>query len=98
MALTLKALFDKCREKWGLNSQILMLAEECSELSVASLHVLRNKHISTISESKKTLLAFAEEIADVEFMLAEMKYYFKNVLLIAKFRKEKERRLEAQLK
>ena len=83
----MKELFDKCREKWGLRAQILMLAEECSELSVATLHLLRNK------KQENALEHFAEEIADVELMLDEMKYYFHNVPLIAKYRKLKEKRL-----
>lgn len=89
--LTLKELFDRCREQWGLNAQILMLAEECSELSVATLHLFRN------AKQEDALDHFAEEIADVELMLAEMKYYFKNVSLIAKWRKFKEKRLEKKL-
>ena len=44
-------------------------------------------------KQEDALEKFAEEIADVELMLDEMKYYFKNVPLIAKYRKLKEKRL-----
>lgn len=87
--MKLKDIFDKCRELWGLDSQVLMLAEELNELGVASLHLLRNA-----KPRKESLEKFAEEIADVEFMLDEMKYYFSNVELIAFYRKKKQERLE----
>jgi len=89
MSLTLKEMFDKSRVAWGLESQILMLVEELNELSVASLHLLRN-----LKDKEQSFKNFAEEIADVEFMLDEMKYYFSNVSLIAYYRKKKEERLE----
>lgn len=84
-------LFDKCLAKWGLNSQILMLAEEAGELSVATLHLLRDK------KRKEALNNFAEEIADVELMLQEIKYYLNISDLIKKYRKQKIERLEALL-
>lgn len=90
--ITLKEMFDKSREFWGLSSQILMLVEELNELGVASLHLLRN-----LKSKEESLEHFAEEIADVEFLLDEMKYYFQNVSLIAKYRKLKEKRLEGLL-
>jgi NTP pyrophosphatase (non-canonical NTP hydrolase) len=64
-------LFLKSKDLWGMQSQILMLAEEASELCVATLHLDRaNKDKAEAWEN------FAEEIADVEFMIAEMKEYF----------------------
>jgi hypothetical protein len=41
MSVHEKELFFKSMEKWGYASQILMLAEECGELSVVCLHSLR---------------------------------------------------------
>jgi hypothetical protein len=64
-------LYQKAKERWGLSSQISMLAEESSELSVASLHLLRK-----IKDKAESWEKFAEEIADVEFMIDEMKAYF----------------------
>lgn len=90
--MNLKEMFDKSRELWGLSSQILMLVEELNELSVASLHLLRN-----LKPKEESLEHFAEEIADVEFLLDEMKYYFQNVPLIVKYRKLKEQKLKGLL-
>lgn len=93
MVLTLRQMFDLSRERWGLASQILMLVEELNELSVASLHLLRaNK------PHQEALERFAEEIADVEFMLSEMKYYYQNLRWGKQYRKEKEKRLTELLK
>ena len=97
MSKTLKQLFDESLKKWGMPSQILMMAEESSELSVAALHLLR-----TIKDKEESLLEFADEMADVQFMLDEMVYYFKEQQVKGKsffdwlvhFRKEKEKRLD----
>lgn len=86
-------LFLKAKEKWGLNSQILMLAEEASELSAASLHLLRK-----LKDKAEAWEQFSEEVADVELMIAEMKEYFP--LLQAKvnlYRGIKEARLKRLL-
>jgi len=103
--MNLKEMFDKSREKWGLTSQLLMLAEESSELSVASLHMVRNIKNDTEEKRLKTLVDFANEITDVQFMIDEMIYYFKNETvgdvsffnLIIATRKHKEKCLEKYL-
>lgn len=64
-------LFEKSRVKWGLRAQILKTAEEAGELSVAFLH-LENQERNL----RKSWEEVAEEIADLEFMLAEMRFYF----------------------
>lgn len=64
-------LFDHCKDQWGLDSQILMLAEECGELSVATLHLLRD-----LKPKKESMEKFIEEIADVQLMIDEMVHYF----------------------
>jgi len=87
--MRLKELFDESKEKWGIPSQLLMLVEELNELSVATLHLMRKGR-----DQETTLKMFAEEIADVEFMLEEIKYYFKNKGLISYYRNKKERRLD----
>lgn len=89
---SLKELFDKSRLLWGLESQMLMLVEELNELGVAALHLLRTNRPKIECENH-----FAEEIADVEFMLAEMKHYFKNTEDIAYYREKKEKRLRQML-
>ena len=92
--MTQKELFDKSIEKWGLTSQLAMVAEESCELAVASMHLIRQLKKPTYL---KALESFAEEIADVELLLAEMKYYLWLTPAIAKFRKLKEKRLEEKL-
>jgi len=65
-------LYAKALMKWGDREQILMLAEECCELGAAALHLRR-----FINDDAK-LSALAEEIADVEIMVAQIKYALKN--------------------
>jgi NTP pyrophosphatase (non-canonical NTP hydrolase) len=65
-------LIKQSIERWGIPAQILMLAEESAELSVASLHMTRESR----KDDPKTFEEFAEEIADVEFMITEMKIVF----------------------
>ena len=86
-------MFELSLKKWGLQSQILMLVEELNELAVASLHLLRR-----LKDKEKALEQFAEEIADVEFMIEEMKYYFKNEQKVKLYRTYKEERLKQILK
>ncbi len=95
--LTLIEMYDKSKEKWGQEFQLLMLVEELNELAVATLHLNRRIKNKTDREKRKNLEKFAEEIADVEFMLDEMKYYYDNLWLVAEFRKRKEIRLEQLL-
>jgi NTP pyrophosphatase (non-canonical NTP hydrolase) len=83
-----KEIFDKCKLKWGLDSQILMLAEECSELSVACLHLLRNLKQEGAREH------LAEEIADVEIMIEEVTYYLQLNTLVQMKQGEKLKRLQ----
>jgi len=89
--MKLTEIFDKSKKYWGIESQILMLAEECSELTVASLHLLRHSKIYLPLEH------FAEEIADVELLIEEMKYYFNLHDTVKKYRKIKEKRVEKKL-
>jgi len=87
-------LFEKAKEKWGLRSQFIQLAEESGELGVATLHLERS-----IKDKVKSWESFAEEIADVEFMLAEMRYYFPWLdEKVAEFRRDKRVYLEGLLK
>ena len=61
-----QSLYKKAREKWGVESQLLMCAEECSELTHAVLKYLRTGDDGN----------FIEEIADVELMLGQVHYQF----------------------
>ena len=80
-----------------MHFQLLMLVEELNELAVATLHLMRKIKNETIADQAKTYDKFIEEIADVEFMLAEMKYYYGDDHLIAWHRKQKETRLRGLL-
>ena len=90
--MSLEEKFTKSLEKWGLASQILMLAEESSELAVACLHYLRNK------KREKGFLELVEEIADVELMIEEIKFYLKIDRMVQNYRDGKLNRLEQYLR
>lgn len=70
-------LCSKAELKWGLKNQILMLSEESNELSLAALKVARHLKMNNprIIDTSY-ILALAEEIADVEIMISEFKFYF----------------------
>jgi len=59
------AIFDAALTKWGFDSQVLVLAEESSELSAACSRFINHKTDSS---------ALAEEAADVEIMIAQLRY------------------------
>lgn len=97
MSKTLKQLFDESRDRWGLTSQLAMFVEEANEASIEALHLIRGREESEIK--------FAKELADLQFMIDEMVYYFKDDHFLTKSffdimveeRKEKEKRLERLL-
>lgn len=101
MSKTLKQLFDESRESWGIKSQLMMFVEEANEASVAAMHIMRRN-----KDTQQSLVNFAEELADLQFMLEEMIYYFKDVAInqsgidasffdaMVHFRKQKEAKLE----
>lgn len=57
---------------WGVDSQILMAAEECAELTVKLLHYRRGHYVKREREAT-TPDELAEEIADVEIMCAQLR-------------------------
>ena len=65
--LSNNSLFQRCADKWGVESQVYQGAEECIELALALHHILR------ISKYK-TLEKVIEEMADVELMIDQLKY------------------------
>ncbi|MEM2129814.1 MAG: hypothetical protein QXZ70_04365 [Candidatus Bathyarchaeia archaeon] len=80
-------IFELSLRRWGKDKQLAMLAEEAGELAVAALHLIRGRDYA--------LEEFAEEIADVELLIAEMKYLFPLLPeLVNKFRAQKIERLE----
>lgn len=83
--MKLEKLFDLCLIKWGIDSQILMCAEESSELALECLHFLRKK--------KHDINSLAEELADTQLMIEEMVYYFELTKQVQKIREKKIERL-----
>lgn len=82
-------LARKCVEKWGIEDQLLMIAEECSELAKEILHYRR--------KSKANKRKLIEEFVDVEFMLEQFKVIFDNpddLLIFLSMRRKKLRYVE----
>jgi phosphoribosyl-ATP pyrophosphohydrolase len=82
-------LYRKSLAKWGRKRRIMHIAEEASELSVACMHYLR--------EDRDNNLAFnnlAEEIADVSFVLDELRYTIPEINeLIEQYKTKKKKAL-----
>lgn len=88
MTLSEYSVISRAIEHYGVNSQINMLFEEMSELQKELCKHLRGqtdvKHI-------------AEEIADVEIMLAQIKCIFKCSCEVRNWQKQKVNRLSDRL-
>ena len=66
-------IYKTAMKKWGLEPQLDMVIEECSELTQAISKLKRNK-----ADALSNVL---EEIGDVEIMLSQMRYYFNGNLI-----------------
>lgn len=73
-------IYEEALETWGTSLQIGMVAEEATELATAALHVLRGRD---------ALDELAEEAADMEIMLAQLR-----VLMAEKIDEHKTRKLQ----
>ena len=62
-------VWDGCVEKYGESHQLMMLAEECAELSQAALKIRR---CTGIEERRAAFDHLAEEMADVRIMLEQV--------------------------
>jgi len=82
-------VFDKCLEKWGLESQLVQTIEELSELiqSISKIYRFLENEGDTFllgltvmhdlkGKDLETLQGIIEEIADTELMLDQLKYFF----------------------
>lgn len=75
-------------DKWGIGSQLIMLMEECAELIQATSKTIRSDSLNGL----------AEEIADVEIMLSQVKIMFPGIdIAIKDWREQKIKRLEFRL-
>lgn len=63
-----EVLLHKAIEKWGKHSQLLMVLEEMSELQKEILKNI-NRHADNVED-------IIDETADVEIMLAQLKYIY----------------------
>ena len=63
-------IYKQALKKWGFTSQVLMCAEECTELAQACFKTVR------VTQCKKFINIpdnFYEELADVEIMIEQMR-------------------------
>ena len=84
-----RAVFQKALDTWGGDAQILCLLEEMAELQDALC-----KH----KRGRRTTDDIAEEIADVEIMLNQMKLYFRVEEEVKAQRARKVGRVEERLR
>lgn len=85
-------MYREALQRWGFDAQANMVAEECAELIIAI-----NKWRRAPIGASPDLRTIAEEIADVEIMLGQMKYYFGIHHLTEVLKNEKLDRLERRL-
>lgn len=92
MAEAENEIFKKALETYGMQAQITMVFEEMSELQKELCKFLRGKN------DVETIANIAEEIADVEIMLDQMKLLFDIDDDVAGFRERKVLRLADRLR
>ena len=83
-----RTLFFESLLKWGVESQFLMVVEECAELQ----HVILKRFRGQMNDNK-----LAEEISDVQFMLDEVITVMGLEDMVATWRTIKRNRLEGLL-
>jgi NTP pyrophosphatase (non-canonical NTP hydrolase) len=76
-------IYRTALEKWGPESQLNMLVEECGELVAA---------VNRFRRERTPLIGLLEEIADVEIMLEQMRLIFDGALIDA-CKRQKQARL-----
>lgn len=87
--MTERQIYKQAIEKWGTDAQILMVFEEMSELQ---------KELCKNWRGKDNAEHIAEEIADVEIVLAQLKMIYGISGIVRQFHEEKLMRLEQRLK
>lgn len=86
-----QALFKKTIAKWGERSQMEMAQEEATELALAIRKFIRKQTVHTFKN-------MAEEIADVEIMIEQIKIMEPDIVLeIENFKAAKISRLEVRV-
>ena len=84
-------VFKAAIEEFGEAAQVMMVFEEMSELQKELCKWMRN------GESRALVQNIAEEIADVEIMLAQMKILFGVGSLVGRYRRGKTMRLASRV-
>lgn len=79
-------IYEAAITKWGLKSQLDMLAEECCELAMVALKLTRNNNCRTNDN-------LAEEIADVELCIEQITRYLILCPQVNNWKEQKLRRL-----
>lgn len=87
--MTERQIYKQSIEKWGTDAQILMVFEEMSELQ---------KELCKNWRGKNNVEQIAEEVADVEIVLAQLKMIYGISGMVRQFHEEKLMRLEQRLK
>ena len=85
-------LYTRAIDHWGI-LQVVMVAEESSELTKTACKYLRY-------ENRDNIIKMAEEFADVEIMKEQMEVYFQKEAfskLIQEFKSKKLKRLEKRI-
>ena len=82
-----KDLFGAALARWGIDAQLRMAIEECAELSEAICHYFRGRC------TRQTL---AEEVADVEIMMEQLRAIIGEDL-VSEVKNKKLKRLEERL-
>lgn len=85
------SIFKDAIEEFGEAAQVTMVFEEMAELQKELCKWLRNGNSVELTHN------IAEEIADVEIMLAQMKLLFDNRGLVLSYRREKTARLAGRI-
>lgn len=86
--MTKEDLYDRVIFRQGCDAQICMMFEEMSELQ---------KELCKSMRGKQNTSAIAEEIADVEIMLEQMKLLFEIDDKVEEFKRYKLERLQRRL-
>ncbi len=69
-------LFAECVKQWGVDAQVAMAIEEMAELTKALLKMKRHDYTWASGDNNGLWVNLAEEVADVELMLEQIKYMF----------------------
>lgn len=84
-------IYELAIKKWGRDAQIVMAIEECAELQHALCKFLNNRN-------EKDLNAIADELADVEIMIEQLRILFANNGRVDAIKEAKLTRLVEMLK